>query len=359
MRRMNLLGIALAALPLFSGVSCAQTGDTRRELQFERDGRWAGYGVSYGPHREGQSPGGEQPTEAQLREDLTILDQHFDLIRVYGSGVGAETMLRIIRDDGLGLRVMLGAWLGRDQATPSQLAGEAFIEGEPLMPDEESLAANRVQISEVIRLANAYPDEVWAVNVGNETRVWWTSHPVTIEHLIEYLREVREAVQAPVTTADDYNFWNREESKAVAAECDFIALHAYAMWNKQLLDDAVGWTDEQYRAVRELHGDEIPIVITEAGWATGMVDYGQQSELILGEPGFEQQTEFTKAFLEWATKNRIAHFLFEAFDEPWKGGDDPAEVEKHWGMWFESREPKAAARWLMEHGPKAETDSGG
>ena len=33
---------------------------------------------------------------------------------------------------------------------------------------------------------------------------------------------------------------------------------------------------------------------------------------------------------------------FEAFDENWKGGDHPAEVEKHWGLFRADRTPKAA-----------------
>jgi exo-beta-1,3-glucanase (GH17 family) len=35
-------------------------------------------------------------------------------------------------------------------------------------------------------------------------------------------------------------------------------------------------------------------------------------------------------------------FYFEAFDEPWKGGADPRDVEKHWGLYNENRTPKAA-----------------
>ena len=39
-------------------------------------------------------------------------------------------------------------------------------------------------------------------------------------------------------------------------------------------------------------------------------------------------------------------FIFEMFDEPWKGGDDPAEVEKHWGLFGLDREAKPAGRLL-------------
>ncbi|MEC9249739.1 MAG: glycosyl hydrolase, partial [Pseudomonadota bacterium] len=33
-------------------------------------------------------------------------------------------------------------------------------------------------------------------------------------------------------------------------------------------------------------------------------------------------------------------FVFEAFDEPWKGSPDPDEPEKHWGLFKLDRRPK-------------------
>ena len=35
---------------------------------------------------------------------------------------------------------------------------------------------------------------------------------------------------------------------------------------------------------------------------------------------------------KWSQKYKILTFFFEAFDEKWKGGDHPNEVEKHWGI---------------------------
>ncbi|NNE10040.1 MAG: glycosyl hydrolase, partial [Gemmatimonadetes bacterium] len=44
----------------------------------------------------------------------------------------------------------------------------------------------------------------------------------------------------------------------------------------------------------------------------------------------------------WVRAERVATFLFEAFDENWKGGADPREVEKHWGLYRADRTPKEA-----------------
>jgi len=39
-------------------------------------------------------------------------------------------------------------------------------------------------------------------------------------------------------------------------------------------------------------------------------------------------------------------FVFEAFDEPWKGSPDPLEPEKHWGIFTVDRQPKRVIQSL-------------
>ena len=46
----------------------------------------------------------------------------------------------------------------------------------------------------------------------------------------------------------------------------------------------------------------------------------------------------------------ILTFIFEAFDEPWKGSDDPDEPEKHWGLYYENRSPKLVLRDSVDKG---------
>jgi exo-beta-1,3-glucanase (GH17 family) len=44
--------------------------------------------------------------------------------------------------------------------------------------------------------------------------------------------------------------------------------------------------------------------------------------------------------MDWTRKEGILTFVFEAFDEPWKGSSDPMEPEKHWGLYTVNRKPK-------------------
>jgi exo-beta-1,3-glucanase (GH17 family) len=47
---------------------------------------------------------------------------------------------------------------------------------------------------------------------------------------------------------------------------------------------------------------------------------------------------------KWSEEEKVLTFLFEAFDEPWKGSNDPFEPEKHWGVFKEDRTPKIAMK---------------
>ncbi|MEM9560431.1 MAG: glycosyl hydrolase family 17 [Planctomycetota bacterium] len=315
----TLIAFVLMALGA-AGCAAAPPGGLR-PLELEADGRWIGAGISYGEYRDGQGPGGAQPSDDELLEDLRLLSTRWTLIRMYGAQNG-ERVARLIDRHDLPLRLMLGAWI-ETESSP------------------EARADNREQVEIAIRAANAYPSAVWALSIGNESQVFWSGHRTDINALIGYIEHARASVSVPVTTCDDYNFWNKPESRAVAAVCDFIGLHAYAMWNKQTLVDAVSWTREQVEAVRAMHPG-LPIVHAETGWATQKHTEGEQGELIIADAGEREQELFYRAYVSWATEAKLPHFYFVAFDENWKGGPHPDEVEKHWGLYEEDRTPKLA-----------------
>ena len=51
---------------------------------------------------------------------------------------------------------------------------------------------------------------------------------------------------------------------------------------------------------------------------------------------------YYKQLSKWSENEKILTFVFEAFDEPWKGSSDPKEPEKHWGLYTVDRAPKLA-----------------
>ncbi len=302
------------------------------------NGQWIGNAISYGFYREGQAPGIKGPSEAEILEDLHIIKDHWHLIRVYGSDEDSERVLKVIRKHNLPIRVMLGVWL----------------ENEIQNPDRK--AENISQVLKAIQLGNTYDDIIAAINVGNETLVYWSWHRMVRHNLIRYIRAIRNNTHVPVTTADDYNFWNKSESREVAVEVDFIVAHIYALWNGKTLANAIDWMDTIYfQEVKAMHPDK-EIAIGETGWATNYnphkVGPGEQGDLIKGRVGVDAQENYLIQLNKWIKKNRITTFLFEAFDEPWKGGgphSEPNEVEKHWGVFYENRQPKESFMRFLRH----------
>ncbi len=292
------------------------------------DGKWIGEGISYGCYRKGQSPDIGGPSEAEILEDLNILSPYWNFIRVYGSDDDSQRLLKVIDENKLPFKVILGAWIANETKHP-----ERKIE-------------NVKQVSRAIVLANRYPDIIAAVSVGNESQVDWSWHRTETPVLVRYIRAVRQNIEIPVTTADDYNFWNKPHSTGVADEIDFIILHAYALWNGLQLENAVSWTDSVYKDIQGKHPEQ-QIIFGETGWATTYnpqkLGPGEQGTLIKGKIGFGAQERFITDFWNWSVTNHIVSFYFEAFDEPWKGGGDqsgPDEIEKHWGVFYEDRTPK-------------------
>ncbi len=324
--------VILTVMIIVTALSC-ERADEVRPFEPAVEGRPVYNAVCYGPHRDGQRPGGNQPSAEEFLEDLRLMLPHWKLMRIYGSSEFAETLLNVIRENDLDMKVMLGVWID-----PEERLDET---GAVIERNEETAAENDREVDAAIRLADKFPEIVAAVSVGNESLIFWSDHRVPPEVLIGYVRRVREGVDVPVTVADDFNYWNKPESRELASEIDFITLHAHPMWNGLQVEDALAWQREQLEEVRAMHPGRL-VVIGETGWATSVINEGQQGELIKGKPGEEEQKLFYQAVRDWAESERQIVFFFEAFDENWKGGSNPDEVEKHWGLFRADRTAKAA-----------------
>ena len=178
--------------------------------------------------------------------------------------------------------------------------------------------------------------------VGNETQVSWSAHRSPVDTLIGHVRRVRAQVAVPVTVADDFNYWNKPESRTLAAEIDFITMHAHPMWNGRQLEDALTWLRDQVTARSRPCTRNAPSCSVRRAGPPDASDQGEQGVLIKGRPGEIEQKQFHDDVRDWAASDRLTVFFFEAFDENWKGGANPAEVEKHWGLFRADRSPKAA-----------------
>ena len=295
--------------------------------------------IAYSGFREGQHPdrgsGAIYPSRDEILEDLKLLSAHgFRLIRVYGLGEDVTRTLELIRQHDLPIRVLLGAWL---RAEVSSHETCAWVEAPvPQRELEANRAANVEEIRRAIEIANAYPQVVVAVSVGNEALVTWNDHLVSIEAMARYLEVVRAEVEQPVTTADNYLAWV-EHADALAPRVDFALVHSYPVWEGRDIDEGLSYTVENLEMVRAALPDT-PIAIGEAGWPDVAVEFGSRASEA-------KQARYVRELVELAYRLNLTTFLFEAFDEPWKGhSGNPNGAEKHWGLFTVDRQPKAVMK---------------
>lgn len=294
--------------------------------------------ICYSGYREGQSPDSRvYPSVAQVREDLHLLHRHWRALRLYDCSVHAERVLQVIRDDALDFKVMLGAYLGPEMNNFGCPWGGTYSE-EAL---EASRRANAEELQRLVDLAAAHRDTVFSVAVGNEATVDWTDHFVPVHRMIEYVRWVRARVTQPVTFCENYVPW-QHKLRELVPEVDFISLHTYPVWEYKHIHEALDYTRDNVDSVARLYPGKT-IVVTEAGWATNSngrgIDPWRSSQ--------ELQAVYYADLMAWSRETGRLVFVFEAFDEPWKGSPDPLEPEKHWGLFTVDRRPKQVMQPLF------------
>lgn len=289
-----------------------------------------GNAICYSGYREGQCPGQAYPTYEQIHEDLLILAKHWGYLRLYDCTPHAETVLEVIRKEGLNFRVMLGMDTAAEMSNPHCPWGAEF--------SDEVLAANRQrnddEVERAIALSNQYRDIVFSVSVGNESTVEWTDHMVSVDRLVEQVKKLKAQIEQPVTFCENYVPWTYK-LEPLAEVLDFISVHTYPAWEFRTMDDALEYTKQNFHSVAN-HYPGKPVVITEAGWTTASNGRGIEP----WNASEELQKRYYEQLVGWSAEEQILTFVFEAFDEPWKGSPHPLEPEKHWGLFRVDRTPK-------------------
>lgn len=290
-----------------------------------------GHAICYSGYRDGQSPdSGNFPSYDQIKEDLLILHGNWKYLRLYDCSRHAELVLKVVTREALNFKIMLGANMAAEISNP-QCPWGADFDADVLA---HNAAANSEEIDRMIALANRYAGIVFSVSVGNEASVEWTDHMVPVEKLISYVRRIKSQIEQPVTFCENYIPWN-SKLDALAAELDFLSVHTYPVWEYISIANALEYTKANYRSVADRHRDK-PIVITEAGWTTASNGRGIEPD----NASEELQANYYQQLLDWTSREKILTFVFEAFDEPWKGSAHPQEPEKHWGLFTVNRRPK-------------------
>ncbi|XXB98944.1 beta (1-6) glucans synthase [Pseudomonas soli] len=260
--------------------------------------------ASYTPFDKDQSPF-DQPFRlrpARMDADLALLSKRFQCIRTY-SMTGLEAIPALARKHGL--KVMLGAW----------------VNANPVDTDKE--------VELLIAAANANPDVVSAVIVGNEALL---RKEITGERLAGLIDKVKRQVSVPVTYADVWEFWLQHPQ--IAPAVDFLTIHLLPYWedDPRGIDAALAHVAE----VRQVFGNRFApkdILIGETGWPSE----GRQRET--AEPSRVNEARFIRGFVALAETNGWRYNLIEAFDQPWKRASEGA-VGGYWGLYDADRQDK-------------------
>jgi len=296
-----------------------------------------GNAICYSGYREGQNPGaGVYPSYDEIKEDLLILAKNWRYLRLYDCSPHAETVLAVISNEALDFKVMLGVDIAAEMSNPHCPWGAEF--------SDKVLDANRQynidEIDRAITLANRYAEIVFSISVGNEASVEWTDHLVPVDRLVAHVHRIKAAARQPVTFCENYDPWTYK-LEPLAAELDFISVHTYPAWEYRTMEDALEYTKQNYHSVVNHYPDK-PVIITEAGWTTASNGRGIEP----WNASEELQAKYYEQLLEWTTQEKVLTFVFEAFDEPWKGSPHPEEPEKHWGLFCVQRKPKLVMQEL-------------
>jgi len=296
--------------------------------------------ICYSGFREGQRPGGIYPDYDQVKEDLLLLQKHWKYLRLFDCDLHASTVLDVIRNENFDFKIMLGAYIEAELNNFNcPWNGGTYTEKQL----ERNSKNNQQKISRLIEFGNRFPDIIFSLSVGNEACVEWTDHYVNEYKVLEYAIQVKAQTSQPVTFCENYVPW-LSRLKNLADVLDFISIHTYPVWEYKNIDEAIGYTRQNYYSVAKKYPDK-PVIITEAGWATN--SNGRGINPVHVNENY-QQIYFEK-LMEWGESENILIFFFEAFDESWKGSPEPLEPEKYWGLFKIDRTPRLVMKQLIEH----------
>jgi exo-beta-1,3-glucanase (GH17 family) len=304
---------------------------------FNKLGISKGRAICYSGFRQGQHPGGIYPSYEEVKEDLLLLHKHWKYLRIFDCDQHADTVLEVIAKEKLDFMVMASTYIEAEMNNFNcPWNGGVYTEAQL----EQNVINNAQKIAKLIDLANQYSSIICSLSVGNEACVEWTDHYVPESKVLEYVKRVKAGATQPVTFCENYIPWLITLEK-LAEEVDFISIHTYPVWEYKHITEALDHTKHNYYSVANKYPNKT-VIITEAGWATNSNGRGIHPENV----SEENQKIYYEKIMNWAEKENILTFFFEAFDESWKGSTEPLEPEKHWGLFKIDRTPKLAAKHL-------------
>jgi exo-beta-1,3-glucanase (GH17 family) len=250
------------------------------------------HGLCYSAYEEGQKPG-DMLSEEQIRRRMQIIAPYTKWVRSFSCIEGNELVPKVARE--FGLKTLVGAWLGKDQAL------------------------NEQEIAGLIQLAKEGYVDIAAV--GNEVLY---RKDFSEEELLAYIHRVKAAIpEVQVGYVDAY--YEFTDCPKISEACDVILSNCYPFWEGCHLDYSLVYMKQMYQqATRAAKGKKV--IITETGWPS------QGKNFEDAQPSAENAMKYFINTQQWAKEDGIEVFYFASFDESWKVGAE-GDVGAYWGLW--------------------------
>jgi exo-beta-1,3-glucanase (GH17 family) len=268
--------------------------------------------LSYAPYYgEGQTPfiKGTHISQVQIENDLKFLAEHSNCVRIYSVNQGLDYVP--VAASKIGLKVLLGAWIG-------------WVDSE-----------NIQEINLATRLANQYPDTITGLIIGNEVLLRGEQ---TEAALAEYIKLAKQSTKIPVTYADVWEYWLKHP--ALESSVDFVTVHVLPYWEDD--PQPVGNAIHHVNVVMDkvTHAFKKPVMIGETGWPS----VGRHRNASV--PSTVNQARYMREFLLRAEEANWNYNIIEAVDQPWKRFLEGA-VGGYWGLFDTNLNPKFPFSGLM------------
>ncbi len=259
-------------------------------------------GVTFDPMRKHDTQtSNTYPSEADIDSDLSLLANKVHAVRTYSVLKGLDKIPELAAK--YHLNTTIGAWI------------------------DGNLEKNRQEIETLINVSRQNHSNIVRIMVGNEVLL---RADITVEALIEYIREVKRNTWRPVSTSETWDVWLKHPE--LVAEVDFIAVHILPYWEGIAAEDAVDYVFDRYHAMQQAYPNK-PIVITEVGWPSDGQPFKHATASV------SNQARFLRDFLNRADAEKVTYYIVEAFDQPWKRSLE-GSAGAYWGVFNADRQPK-------------------
>jgi exo-beta-1,3-glucanase (GH17 family) len=250
--------------------------------------------------------------DAGIRADLQALRPRFDALVTYGSAHGADRVADVAASLGFHA-VVLGIWSLDDEA----------------------------EIGLALAAAARHPDLVVGLSLGNERVLAGETDFPSLARRIGRLR-----ARAPGllwTSTEPFHLFVQPQAEPLLSTADFLLVNAHPVFQPWFAG-ADGRSAAQF--VVNVAGEVAakfcgPVLVKETGVPTAPAAMGYTPE---------RQADFYRALRSvFLPSSSQAFAYFSAFDAAWRVDDThptpgPQPQEGSWGIFEESRRPKAAAR---------------